>query len=638
MDLDYIFIYHLDYEIVKLFGLDDNSIYRYNEVKECFNLATRIAFLLCNKSIIVPLSNYFESSMAFDILNNLQSKETRELNLIVLVSNSCSFEEFLDKKITQHGDNIKNKGYHYSDFINKNGVYIPGTYKIRLNSASYDIKKIWTTDKDIGTIIDDIHKKVDYKYTHSQVANMITRVPETLGSRAYISSYITPLLGMEGVNFSIIDKALNKFITLGYIKSFLDEYHAVALNEIPYIDCNYILPKGAEYSYLSYQEYVSKMAGRNYKGNNMLDYVKKCSADDLLEFKYSTSWKNICTKSNKTVMNKTKMVMDMEHSNIDVLILIATEEEEKAIIKNDNWKTLVSKKGYTYYIKIEGMTFALARAVDMRETEVSIVAQYFIDELNPRFISMAGFCAGKVGKTSLGDIIVPYKIYKYGMGKQVSRGQTYPEIDSFRIEPIWKQKVERFGEKWREKCSVGKPLDYSYQRYVFMDTIAKSKESINPFEIWKREEMPDLPRVMEEFKEKKHIRLISGRIKLTERGRNEINNELVLKYWGGYKEVSPKTKVGVLATGDNVQQWSGIFDILEKENDRKTIALDMESHAIGCIASFNRKPYIIAKGVGDYAQDNKAFDNRYIEYSCHNSCRFLIAFFNSLEGEEFLNV
>lgn len=54
------------------------------------------------------------------------------------------------------------------------------------------------------------------------------------------------------------------------------------------------------------------------------------------------------------------------------------------------------------------------------------------------------------------------------------------------------------------------------------------------------------------------------------------------------------------------------------------------------MSSFNGKQCLIAKGVGDYAQNNKAFDNRYIEYACHMACRFIIEFFNDLSEEELI--
>jgi len=55
---DKIFIYHLDNELRKLFQLDKS--FHIRSIVSAFNLITRVAFLLCKESIIVPLSNYME--------------------------------------------------------------------------------------------------------------------------------------------------------------------------------------------------------------------------------------------------------------------------------------------------------------------------------------------------------------------------------------------------------------------------------------------------------------------------------------------------------------------------------------------------------------------------------------------------
>lgn len=481
---------------------------------------------------------------------------------------------------------------------------------------------------------------------------------------------------------SITDKALYQKLRMYfekyYYEAYLIEYQASILYDFFLIDrgCDFTLKSEYESiaNYLWFETFLRCLG---------LEMCLDLPAGKIVEIKYLPEfimlldiYVNICTRKSfknntnylrsnvanmslknekgindlvgkiKEIINRPEIKRSIEYmstqkkdhsdKNIDVLILIATKEEEKAILNNDTWESYTTKNGYTYFVKTEGMRFALARAIDMRETEVSVVGQYFIDELKPSYISMAGFCAGQAGKTVLGDVIVPHKIYRYGTGKRVSKDIKYPEIDSFKINPIWKQKVERFGETWREKSKIEKPIDYDYQRYIFMTTLSDSEEEISPTKTWKYEEMPDVPRIVQEFKENNYILVNSGKIVLTEEGKNHIENELFEKYWGGHKENIPTTKVGVLATGDDVQQWSEIFDELSKNYDRKTIALDMEAHAIGCMASFNSIPCIIAKGVGDYAQKDKAFDNQYIEYACHMACRFIIEFFNSLVGAELL--
>lgn len=122
MRIDNIFIYHLDYELQELFYL--TKVYTYKKIYSCFNLVTRMAFLLCDKSILIPASNYLESDLAFSILNRLDSLNTNKLGTIKLISSSYNFDELLDKKIVQHGNSIKTSGYHYIDFIERKKVFV----------------------------------------------------------------------------------------------------------------------------------------------------------------------------------------------------------------------------------------------------------------------------------------------------------------------------------------------------------------------------------------------------------------------------------------------------------------------------------------------------------------------------------
>ncbi len=88
-----------------------------------------------------------------------------------------------------------------------------------------------------------------------------------------------------------------------------------------------------------------------------------------------------------------------------------------------------------------------------------------------------------------------------------------------------------------------------------------------------------------------------------------------------------RLSIGAIATGTKVQIWSKIFQRLESMHDRKTYALDMESHVIGKLGNLNRIPFIVVKGIGDYADDGKAFANRFIEGTSYQSCKFIMDLF-----------
>lgn len=321
--------------------------------------------------------------------------------------------------------------------------------------------------------------------------------------------------------------------------------------------------------------------------------------------------------------------------SVDVLILIATPEEEKAIVENDEWKKeqIEDELGYTYYFHSENdIKFALARGINKGAIDAAIVAQYFIKHLQPKAVAMVGFAAGRMGKVSLGDVIVPYRVFIYDGGKQDGENSVLGEIDDYKIKDRWKQIVEHFGEEWRRSVKVDEPIAFDGQMIDLLHEF-EGNDTREVKDIYDSEKYPNWKELVDRLSEKEYIEKKSGRrLAISESGKAFINDYDIL-YPEGYQKQMPITRLGIMATGGKVQQWSGIFDKLA-EKDRNVCALEMEASGIGKISEFLEIPFIVAKGIGDYARDGKAFDNRFIEYACHTSCRFIIEFFLSEEMQK----
>ena len=313
---------------------------------------------------------------------------------------------------------------------------------------------------------------------------------------------------------------------------------------------------------------------------------------------------------------------------VDVLILIATEEEEKAICNNDDWEKISNGLKYSYYIHAEKeICFALARGINKGATDAAIAAQWFIDKLQPKAIAMAGFAAGRRKKVSVGDVIVPYHVFDCDAGKQLDKDTVLPEIDDYKIKDRWKQIVERFGEDWRKSIRLNVPSSYDGQ-FINLLHEFKDKEIISIKCIYDKIKYPNWESLITEMLEKKLLLIRkNAQLEISSKGKDYINRFDVI-HPEGFIEVPPKTKVGVMATGSKVQQWDDIFNEIEKR-DRNVCALEMEATAIAKISSYAEIPFIIAKGIGDYASSNKQNDNYFIEYASHSSCRFIIELFTS---------
>ncbi len=311
-----------------------------------------------------------------------------------------------------------------------------------------------------------------------------------------------------------------------------------------------------------------------------------------------------------------------------ILVMVSTDAEEKAIVSKEKFIEKSLGNGFSCLMKNErNLTIILARGIEMGEVDAAIMAQDIIRLLKPKIIAMAGFCAGKRGEMTLGDVVIADKVFRYGVGKQTDKFSLLPTQTNFNLDGRIKQRVERFGDSWRESYNIIAPKDFDLQCYEFLLELRECESSAESSKVLNYEKYPNWTELITYLKTNRLVKLdkTHKNMSLTEKGYIKIN-DLSLSFPNGFLPAPPSTKVGVLATGIVVQQWDGIFDYLSKQYDRKCRVIDMEGHAMAKVAEFNNLKFFIVKGVGDFATDDKAFSNRFIEYAVYSSYRFIIEF------------
>lgn len=357
--IDNIFLYHLDYELQKLFGIEKKM--RPEMIREEFMMVVKVAFLLCEQSLIIPASNYFESDYGFSLLNILNSSPSNG-DVIKLTSSSFSIEEFLEKKKVEQGDNIDKEGYHYVDFIiPQKDIYIPGKMIKRKSSASLDIKAAMLSDAGRNSLERTIFEAFPGQYSASQLEKIIEDIPYQIGERAYLSSNVSPLFPHTKKMEVKLDNLINAGITGYYIESFIKEYFAACMTDIPGIDDSSILPRKKDYIYLSYTKYANMLRLRKYKGQRAYDYVKESDLDRLFVFKYSSFWQKI----------------------------ISDEEEQLQIQKKENKKEIeitTNERG----VKGKKMSVKLTKEKVEKSIKVGISYAWENDEYKDKIVE---FCA-----------------------------------------------------------------------------------------------------------------------------------------------------------------------------------------------------------------------------------------------------
>lgn len=437
-----IFLFFLDHEIHVLFGLE--KAYGKQRVYDELSMATKIAFILSEDNILVPASNFFESDFSFSLLNTLGADKTNEAGYLKLLTSSYSLDELLQKKKDEHGESITNTGYHYVDFLYpQKEIYLPGTLLKRDKSASLDIRSAWLSDDGITKLGKTIYEAFPGEYSPTELERIIESIPQGLGKRAYISKYIIPFFNTPQNGEVRLDNIINSFITTEYIRSFLDEYGAVCLNDIPILkSADKLLPQGHNYQHISYQKYASILNRIKYKGKSAFDHVKQSSLDGLLEFKNSNSWKRIFENSSDPTSSTLivsgasvgRLGNSMKNRNVTLGIVTALPKEYAAVKKmlsgtkevfnkeRGNGErylvgTIRSADNNTHHIALmqcgEGNNRAAVRCTEMLKYFPSIKA-----------VVMCGIAGGVPNpeKASdhvrLGDIVVSTHVYQYDYGKK----------------------------------------------------------------------------------------------------------------------------------------------------------------------------------------------------------------------------
>lgn len=684
-----IFLHFLNKDTQEIFGLSSESN---PYIRSLLRKGLNAAVLLCDTETFcfLPLGFWFESNHTRELL--IESSELIKNGYICFSIREGTIPEFIEKKREQYSLLQRTKGLRtlYQSFydanvlkqlLDLNPILIDRTAKIgSLCSNLWKFAHDELILNNTGNLI-TIYSKIDNISDREKISKKIADAAADPES-PFVWTKVLDLITRLSIKDKLLPKELRIYFEKNYYSVYLNEYRATNLYNFYLIDkcIDFHIERrataAADYrwleTFLTLLELQNALDAPDWKiadikrspyWSLLLEkYFGICNDEDLINgncvFSFACN-KILSDSQTLTAASKIREIINMDKkktyfeieksfedekkvadpdSTVDVLIMVATKDEEKAIINNeDKWDSKVSSGGYKYFTRTEGLRFALARSVDMGMESSATATQYYISELKPRFLAMAGFSAGKKGKVNLGDIVVPYKVYQYDNGEQLSENDTLPEINMHRIDYLWQQKAERFGDDWRNTVTVPRPPTYERQRYLLLKMLIDQGFTADIRILHNNNKLPDINLIIKDYIKKGWLRLNREKIEATDTGREKINRIYYLDYNGEFDEPVLKTKIGVLATGNKVQKWSKIFRWLEEKHDRKTCVLDMEGYAIADVARFNHIPCLIAKGIGDFASDNKAFDNRYIAYSVFSAYRFIIAFFNDLDGKELLS-
>lgn len=320
---------------------------------------------------------------------------------------------------------------------------------------------------------------------------------------------------------------------------------------------------------------------------------------------------------------------------VDILMVAALQDELDAFLHTaESWKTHQDRHGQPYFTRdvpqTHGRALSIAAACSgMGETATTARVTALIAHLNPALIVMCGICAGKRGSVRLGDIIVAERVYSYDDGKLIQSltgdgidAAFLPNIKTYNLPSSRHNEIELSAKSWANSEIPPRPLELQKDWVLCALLDAEHNRGAPPITHADRKTYyPDWKPIIQSLREQAFVVVNDGALCLTATGRKRAG-EFLLLHPDGFPQIEPSSvHFGAIATGKTVRQDEMLFDHLERLT-RKTIGVDMEAAAIGVVAEFTHRPWVVVKAVSDHADSEK--DDRYRHFACRASAQFVL--------------
>ncbi|EAU66905.1 tetratricopeptide repeat family [Stigmatella aurantiaca DW4/3-1] len=277
------------------------------------------------------------------------------------------------------------------------------------------------------------------------------------------------------------------------------------------------------------------------------------------------------------------------------------------------------------------MRVAVTQAGDMGAVAATHALLPLTMLYTPRCVAMCGVCAGRPGKTNLGDMVAAERLFFHDTGKQLP-DQVQQDLKTYNLRDDWKVALEHFDfaarfrqEPWWQQ----RPIPYEWQENW---VLAKLLENVtDPSQHPECEQFcPRWDFVIESLWKSDDVQ--DGTLLLTEQGRKRIGR-VFIKHRNRLPDLSPagsvlpfKVHVAPMGSGNQVVEDHTVWSFVS-EHMRKTLGLEMEAVALGALAHAQREQKLdalVLKGVMDFA--NHGRDDQFKQYAARASAECLLAF------------
>lgn len=303
---------------------------------------------------------------------------------------------------------------------------------------------------------------------------------------------------------------------------------------------------------------------------------------------------------------------------VDVVIITAAEGEDTALLEVSEgalspWTKVPSPEGYAsevYRATFESLTapgapihVVTTRPPRMGVDHAGVAAGQLLGAFKPRCIAICGVCAGRPDWTTLGDVIIADRVWRYDTGERFNatpggRPTFRKDTELFALSPTWLRTAEN-AKRWASWPGDGKawlearPRTLELQGLWLMKQLA---EGLDPAE------HPDVGTMCSHWTDvtaqlEKDGLVVAGA--LTDKGREHLAGVL-FRHQKRLPEPRPwALHVAPMGTGNHLVRDVDIWASLE-DTQRLVCGFDMEASTIGLAAWAVGIPFLAVKGVMDF--------------------------------------
>ncbi|WP_305785522.1 Ltp family lipoprotein [Symbioplanes lichenis] len=316
-------------------------------------------------------------------------------------------------------------------------------------------------------------------------------------------------------------------------------------------------------------------------------------------------------------------------NHVDVLVVTAIPEELKAArdVASDRvarWEPREVDKSSPYIwgeYRVDGgrgFTVALARPLRMGGRAAGPFVTTLVDRLQPSSVVMCGVCGGNPAETALGDVVVGSPVYEWDEGQRSSDGFA-GNHQQFPLDSDWQRAAQEFSPA--DLDSYGE-IGEEEALLWFLELLHHGQEPRNhpareqyfPAGTWK----PRLARLVDVG----WIRRERGASVLTAEGIAHLA-EAVYDDVDGPQRLPYRVLESPMASGSAVSTDADEWDRLKAMGALWITAIDMEAATIATVAHAKKLPWMVVKGVSDYADALKG--HRYKRFAARAAAQVMFA-------------